>query len=73
VKVAGQWRYIYRAIDQFGQVVDVFVSRQREALLRLVSPRHAELATAAWRQITNASSSNATATRRATGSSTANS
>ena len=31
VKVAGQWRYIYRAIDQFGQVVDVFVSRQRDA------------------------------------------
>jgi hypothetical protein len=27
VKVAGQWRYGYRAIDQFGQVVDVFVSR----------------------------------------------
>jgi transposase-like protein len=31
VKVAGRWRYIYRAIDQFGQVVDVFVSRQRDA------------------------------------------
>jgi DDE domain len=29
VKVAGQWRYVYRAIDQFGQVIDVFVSRQR--------------------------------------------
>jgi IS6 family transposase len=27
VKVAGQWRYDYRAIDQFGQVVDVLVSR----------------------------------------------
>jgi RNA polymerase sigma factor (sigma-70 family) len=27
VKVAGQWRYVYRAIDQFGQVIDVFVSR----------------------------------------------
>jgi hypothetical protein len=25
-KVAGQWCYIYRAIDQFGQVVDVLVS-----------------------------------------------
>jgi hypothetical protein len=24
VKVAGQWRYVYRAIDQFGQVIDVF-------------------------------------------------
>jgi transposase-like protein len=31
VKVAGQWRYVYRAIDQFGQVVDVFMSRQRDA------------------------------------------
>ena len=31
VKVAGRWRYVYRAIDQFGQVVDVFVSRQRDA------------------------------------------
>jgi len=26
VKVAGQWRYIYRAIDQSGQAVDVLVS-----------------------------------------------
>jgi hypothetical protein len=24
--VAGRWRYVYRAIDQFGQVIDVFVS-----------------------------------------------
>jgi transposase-like protein len=31
VKVAGQWRYVYRAIDQFGQVIDVFVSRRRDA------------------------------------------
>ena len=31
VKVAGQWRYVYRAIDQFGQVIDVFVSQQRDA------------------------------------------
>jgi IS6 family transposase len=26
VKVAGRWRSVYRAIDQFGQVIDVFVS-----------------------------------------------
>jgi hypothetical protein len=26
VKVAGRWRYLYRGIDQFGQVIDVFVS-----------------------------------------------
>jgi transposase-like protein len=31
VKVAGQWRYVYRAVDEFGQVVDVFVSRRRDA------------------------------------------
>jgi transposase-like protein len=30
VKVAGQWRYVYRAVDQFGQLVDVFVSPQRD-------------------------------------------
>jgi transposase-like protein len=29
LKVAGPWRYVYRAIDQFGQVVDVFVSTRR--------------------------------------------
>jgi transposase, IS6 family len=34
VKVAGQWRYVYRAIDQTGQVIDVFVlaaGRQRSS------------------------------------------
>ena len=31
VKVAGRWRYLYRAIDQFGQVIDVFVSSRRDA------------------------------------------
>ena len=30
MKVAGQWRYVYRAVDQFGQVVDVFVSPRRD-------------------------------------------
>jgi transposase, IS6 family len=30
VKVAGQWRYVYRAIDQFGQVIDLFVSVRRD-------------------------------------------
>jgi transposase, IS6 family len=25
VKVAGQWRYVYRAVDQVGQVIDVLV------------------------------------------------
>jgi transposase-like protein len=31
VKVASRWRYVYRAIDQFGQVIDVFVSVRRDA------------------------------------------
>jgi transposase-like protein len=31
VKVAGQWRYVYRAIDQFGQIIDVLVSERRDA------------------------------------------
>jgi hypothetical protein len=30
VKVAGRWVYLYRAIDQFGQVSDVFVSERRD-------------------------------------------
>jgi transposase-like protein len=31
VKVAGRWRYVYRAADQCGQIVDVFVSPRRDA------------------------------------------
>jgi transposase-like protein len=31
VKVGGRWRYVYRAIDQFGQVIDVYVSPRRDA------------------------------------------
>jgi transposase, IS6 family len=30
VKVAGRWCYVYRAIDQYGQVIDVFVSTRRD-------------------------------------------
>jgi len=30
VKLAGRWRYVYRAIDQFGQVIDVLVSQKRD-------------------------------------------
>jgi IS6 family transposase len=29
VKVAGMWRYVYRAVDQHGQVIDVLVSKRR--------------------------------------------
>jgi transposase-like protein len=32
VKVAGHWRYVYRAIDQFGQVIDVYVSERRDGV-----------------------------------------
>ena len=30
VKVAGMWRYVYRAVDDDGQVVDVLVSKRRD-------------------------------------------
>jgi IS6 family transposase len=29
VKVAGKWRYVYRAVDEHGQVMDVLVSPRR--------------------------------------------
>jgi transposase-like protein len=31
VKVAGRWAYLYRAIDQHGQVIDVVLSMRRDA------------------------------------------
>src|SRR6059058_4562415 len=31
VKVNGVWRYVYRAVDQYGQVIDVLVSVRRDA------------------------------------------
>jgi transposase-like protein len=31
VKVNGVWRYVYRAVDQYGQVIDVLVSTRRDA------------------------------------------
>jgi len=30
VKVNGRWVYLYRAIDQYGQVIDVLVSHKRD-------------------------------------------
>ena len=30
VKVAGVWRYVYRAVDDEGQIIDVFVSPKRD-------------------------------------------
>jgi IS6 family transposase len=36
VKVGGVWRYVYRAVDQYGQVIDVYVSKRRN----LAAARH---------------------------------
>jgi transposase, IS6 family len=30
VKVAARWRYVYRAVDQYGQIIDVYVSAKRD-------------------------------------------
>jgi transposase, IS6 family len=30
VKVAGKWTYLYRAVDQYGQVIDVLLSTRRD-------------------------------------------
>jgi transposase-like protein len=30
VTVAGRWRYVYRAVDQYGQIIDVYVSPRRD-------------------------------------------
>jgi len=30
VRVSGSWRYVYRAVDQNGQVIDVFLSKKRD-------------------------------------------
>jgi IS6 family transposase len=27
VKIAGRWPYVYRAVDQYGQIIDVYVSK----------------------------------------------
>jgi transposase-like protein len=31
VRVAGVWRYVFRAVDQYGQVIDVYVSKRSNA------------------------------------------
>jgi transposase-like protein len=31
VVVNGVWRFVYRAVDQYGQVIDVLVSARRDA------------------------------------------
>ena len=39
VKVAGRWAYLYRAVDQYGQVIDVLVSTRRDARCTSVRSR----------------------------------
>ena len=31
VKVAGCWRYVYRTVDEYGQVIDVYVFPRRDS------------------------------------------
>ncbi len=31
LKIGGRWHHLYRAVDQFGQVVDVYLSARRDA------------------------------------------
>jgi len=38
VKVGGRWRYLYRAVDQFGQVIDVLLSTRRDGTARRFFP-----------------------------------
>jgi transposase, IS6 family len=52
VKVASRWRYLYRAVDQYGQVINLLLPKQRDtaaarrfvtrALARARVPRTAE-------------------------------
>ena len=30
IKVKGQWRYLYRAVDKHGQTIDFFLTEQRD-------------------------------------------
>jgi transposase-like protein len=45
VKVAGRWVYLYRAVDQFGQVIDVYASTRRDSAAAGRFFRHAKDAT----------------------------
>jgi transposase-like protein len=41
VKVAGVWRYVYCAIDEYGQVIDVFLSARRDTEAAVAFFEHA--------------------------------
>ncbi|MGH3808066.1 MAG: DDE-type integrase/transposase/recombinase [Pseudonocardiaceae bacterium] len=45
LKIAGRWVYLYRAIDQFGQVIDVLVSEKRDMV---ATHRFAQRNSACW-------------------------
>ncbi len=30
IKVKGQWRYLYRAVDNMGQTIDFLLTRERD-------------------------------------------
>jgi len=38
VKVSGVWSYLYRAVDQHGRVIDVYVSQRRDIASAHSSP-----------------------------------
>jgi len=42
VKVAGRWRYVYRAVDHDGQVIDVYVSKKRDTAAPGMDPGEAD-------------------------------
>jgi len=41
IKVAGEWTYLYRAVDQNGKTVDFFLSKRREVRAAKTLLRHA--------------------------------
>jgi transposase-like protein len=43
VKIGGVWRYVYQAVDQYGQVIDVPISTGRD------TPAARRFFTAGWR------------------------
>jgi transposase-like protein len=56
VKVNGVWRYVYRAVDQYGQVIDVLVSQRpdADAARRLVRRAQATLKVVPTEVVTDA-------------------
>ncbi len=46
VKVNGRWTYLYRAVDQYGQVIDVWLSVRRDLAARCVVSRRSDRHTA---------------------------